>query len=80
MKGAEVPQKGPVRPVWTMRLEEDEFWSLTATWANRQQLFEDVVMMQAACIHSIRDLQVWRLSLATAAVDVLEQEPEPGCT
>ena len=43
----EVPQKGPVRPVWTMRLEEDEFWSLTATWTNRQQLFGDVVMVQS---------------------------------
>ena len=64
----EVAPQEPVRPVWTLRLEEDEIRSLTATWTDRQQRFADVVKVKPACIHFIRDFRVWPPNLAAAAV------------
>ena len=65
LKETEVPMKGPMRPMCTMRLAEDEKWSLPTTWISEGALKDKLVY-----IHFISDLKVWCVSLATAAVDV----------
>ena len=47
--------------------------SVTTSWTDREQLFEDAV-----CIHLIRYLRAWRLNSATSAVDVPEHVERTG--
>ena len=57
--------------VTPVKLTDHEIQLLTDHWTDRQQLLEGVMKVKPACIHRQRDLRVWRLKLATAAVDVL---------
>ena len=50
---------------------------MTNTWTDRHQHLDGVMQVTFACIHFIRDLWVWRLNLATTAVDVPELAEEP---